>query len=107
MVFFFYEYGDPRDLPVRPHSVLTRRSSDRAEGDLLDYDYQGVRVARAIIENSRKVFLVADHTKFGRNAVVRLGHLGEVDALFTDRPPPAKMQEMAAANGCMVEVAAP
>ena len=32
-------------------------------------------MAQAIIANSRQVFLAADHTKFGRNALVRLGGL--------------------------------
>ena len=58
------------------------------DGTLLDFDYQEVRVAQAIIANSRQVFLAADHSKFGRNAMVRLGGLDEVDALFTDAPPP-------------------
>lgn len=58
------------------------------DGTLLDFDYREVRVARAIIENARKVFLVADHTKFGRNAMIRLGELSMIDAFFTDRPPP-------------------
>ncbi|HET8726589.1 MAG TPA: DeoR family transcriptional regulator [Alphaproteobacteria bacterium] len=75
------------------------------EGDLLDYDYQEVRVARSIIENSRKVYLVTDHTKFGRNAFVRLGHLSEVNGLFTDQAPPAEMQDVVAASGCAVHVA--
>jgi DeoR family glycerol-3-phosphate regulon repressor len=57
------------------------------DGALLDFDYREVRVARAIMENSRRVFLVADHTKFGRGAMVRLGHVSQIDALFTDRPP--------------------
>ncbi|MCP4712275.1 MAG: DeoR family transcriptional regulator, partial [Planctomycetes bacterium] len=37
------------------------------DGSLLDFDYREVRAARAIIDNSRNVFLAADHTKFGRN----------------------------------------
>ena len=45
------------------------------DGALLDFDYREVRVAQAIIANSRQVFLAADHTKFGRNALVRLGQL--------------------------------
>lgn len=75
------------------------------EGDLLDYDYDEVRVARAIIENARRVFLVTDHTKFGRSAMIRLGHIGEIDDLFTDRPPPADMAEVVATSGCRVHVA--
>ena len=63
------------------------------DGTLLDFDYREVRVAQSIIENSRKVYLVADHTKFGRNAMVRLGDPSLVDALFTDRRPPNKLAE--------------
>jgi DeoR family glycerol-3-phosphate regulon repressor len=64
------------------------------DGTLLDFDYREVRAARAIIENSRKVFLVADHTKMGRNAMVRLGSIEEIDALFTDRMPPGELVEV-------------
>ena len=58
------------------------------QGCLLDFDFREVRAARAIMNNSRQIFLATDHTKFGRNAMVRLGHVAEVQALFTDRPPP-------------------
>lgn len=66
------------------------------DGTLLDYDYSEVRVSRAILRNARRVFLAADHSKFGRPAMVRLGALREVHALFTDRPPPTQIvQELA------------
>lgn len=58
------------------------------DGSLLEFDYQEVRVAQAIIHNSRQVFLIADHSKFHRNAVVRQGKITQIDALFTDRRPP-------------------
>lgn len=54
------------------------------DGSLLDFDYHEVRVTRAIIENSRKVFMIADHTKFGRSAMVKLGTITEVSSVFTD-----------------------
>ncbi|HEY5674028.1 MAG TPA: DeoR family transcriptional regulator [Malonomonas sp.] len=63
-------------------------SSIDADGTLLDFDYHEVRVAQAIIENSRQVFLVADQSKFERCAMVRLGSIRQVSALFTDRQPP-------------------
>jgi DeoR family glycerol-3-phosphate regulon repressor len=62
-----------------------------ADGTLLDFDYREVRVARAIIDNSRKVYLAADQSKFGRNAMVRLANISEIDAVFTDRLPPEHM----------------
>jgi DeoR family glycerol-3-phosphate regulon repressor len=68
------------------------------DGTLLDFDYREVRAARAIIDNSRRVLLAADHTKFGRNAMVRLGGVSEVDALFTDRQPPEGLSESIAAS---------
>ncbi|MCZ4281523.1 DeoR family transcriptional regulator [Kiloniella laminariae] len=54
------------------------------DGSLLDYNYGGVRVSQAIIENARHTLLVADSSKFGRNALVRLGHLSQIDTLVTD-----------------------
>jgi DeoR family glycerol-3-phosphate regulon repressor len=65
-------------------------SSIEQDGTLLDYDYREVRVAQTIIEQAREVWLVADHSKFTRSALVRLSHLSQVDKFFTDAPvPPA------------------
>jgi DeoR family glycerol-3-phosphate regulon repressor len=58
------------------------------DGSLLDFDYHEVRVKKAIIENSRSVYLGVDHTKFGRNAMVKLGGIEEVDLVITDQMPP-------------------
>ncbi|RJQ79843.1 MAG: DeoR/GlpR family transcriptional regulator [Desulfobacteraceae bacterium] len=66
------------------------------DGTLLDFDYREVRAARAIIDNSRRVFLASDHTKFGRNAMVRLGNISEIDTLFTDQSPPQALVEVMA-----------
>jgi DeoR family glycerol-3-phosphate regulon repressor len=75
------------------------------DGTLLDFDHREVRAARAIIDNSRKVFLATDHTKFGRNAMVRLGRLDEVDVLFTDRMPPQALGEVLNASDVQLRVA--
>lgn len=64
------------------------------DGTLLDFDYREVRVAQAIIENARQVFLATDHTKFNQAPMVRLGHISEVDAVFTDRQPPEAICSM-------------
>ena len=64
------------------------------DGTLLDFDFREVHVARTIIENSRKVFLVADHSKFGRNAMVKLGNIREIDTLITDKKPPEQLLEV-------------
>lgn len=62
------------------------------DGSLLEFDYHEVRTKRAIIDNSRCVMLVTDHSKFGRNAMVNLGKMSLVNFLFTDKlPPPSVM----------------
>ncbi|WP_319542120.1 DeoR family transcriptional regulator [uncultured Pseudodesulfovibrio sp.] len=75
------------------------------DGTLLDFDYREVTAARSIIENSRKVFLVTDHTKFGRNAMVRLGNIREVDAMFTNKMPPSELVEIMQHNDVELHVA--
>jgi DeoR family glycerol-3-phosphate regulon repressor len=57
-----------------------------ADGDLLDFDLQEVRVSQALIRRARRTFLVADASKFQRSAPVRIVSLREIDALYTDRP---------------------
>jgi DeoR family glycerol-3-phosphate regulon repressor len=80
-------------------------SSIEPDGTLRDFDTREVRVAEAIMANSRTVFLAADHSKFGRPALVRQGHLSQIDALFTDAPVPPEMAEAIAAAGTQVYVA--
>jgi DeoR family transcriptional regulator, glycerol-3-phosphate regulon repressor len=63
-------------------------SGIEADGSLRDFDYREVKVARTIIEQSRQVWLVADHSKFNRPAMVELAHLNQIDTLYTDRTPP-------------------
>ena len=74
------------------------------DGSLLDFDYHEVRVKKAILDNSRCVMLAADHTKFGRNAMVNLGNIAQLDMVFTDVTPPKHIQEMLAAQGSHLEV---
>lgn len=75
------------------------------DGTLLDFDYREVKVAQAIIANARQVFLATDHTKFGRRAMVKLGHVSLLDALFTDGELPRDFLEMLAAHGVAVHSA--
>jgi DeoR family glycerol-3-phosphate regulon repressor len=84
--------------------IIGISSVDR-DGTLLDFDYREVTAARSIMDNSRKVFLVTDHTKFGRNAMVRLGNITEIDAMFTDRTPPTELVEIMKHNEVELHVA--
>ncbi|MFM2476076.1 DeoR/GlpR family transcriptional regulator [Celerinatantimonas sp. MCCC 1A17872] len=68
------------------------------DGSLLDFDYHEVRVKQAIIANARHTFLAADASKFGRNAMVNMGNITQIGALYTDVEPPKKISELLSAN---------
>ncbi len=74
------------------------------DGDLLDYDLNEVRVSKAIIRQSRKVFLVTDASKLMRSAPVRLCSLSEIDAIFTDAPLPEALMKRCADWGTEVHI---
>jgi len=75
------------------------------DGSLLDFDYQEVRVAQALIRNSRQVMLACDHTKFGRHAMIRLGDLNNVHVLVTDREPEEHFRTLLRDKGVQTLVA--
>ncbi|MEZ5669856.1 MAG: DeoR/GlpR family DNA-binding transcription regulator [Alphaproteobacteria bacterium] len=78
---------------------------DADDGALLDYDFREVQVSRQIMASARQTWLVADHTKFGRNATVRLCSLADIHALVTDRKPPDNLAALMAAAGRLIHVA--
>lgn len=65
------------------------------DGTLLDFYSGEVQARHAIVANCRTSLLVADVSKFGRNATVRGGHLDDCHHLFTDKPPPATFHAIA------------
>lgn len=77
------------------------------DGDLLDYDYRDVRVSGMAMANSRNKFIVMDKSKFNGDAMVKLGHISQIDAVFTDGPPPLSVGRLLRKNGVKLYVAAP
>jgi DeoR family glycerol-3-phosphate regulon repressor len=77
------------------------------DGAVLDYDIREVRVAQAIIKNARSVILVADATKFQREAPMRIGNIGETDYFVTDEVPPTEFMEICRSQDVQVKVANP
>ncbi|MEQ8664100.1 MAG: DeoR/GlpR family DNA-binding transcription regulator [Rhodospirillales bacterium] len=85
-------------------SVIGASAIDR-DGSLLDFDYQEVKVARAIIENSRHTILAADSMKLERSAPVRIAHLSQLDTFVTDMPLPKHLGSVCADNNVSVILA--
>ena len=81
-------------------------SGIESDGSLRDFDYREVKVSRAIIEQSREVWLAADHSKFNRPAMVQLATLNQIGRLFTDAPPPEPFPALLQDAGVICTVAA-
>jgi DeoR/GlpR family transcriptional regulator of sugar metabolism len=58
-----------------------------------------------MIEHANEVIVVADHTKFGRIGVARLGALDAIDLLVTDEWPPVELATALGAAGVRVVMA--
>lgn len=76
------------------------------EGTLLDFQLGEVEARLAMQANCRTAVLVADASKFGRNATARGGRLGDIDHLFTDSAVPPAYAGMVAESGVALHVAA-
>ncbi|WP_372801778.1 DeoR/GlpR family DNA-binding transcription regulator [Paracoccus seriniphilus] len=77
----------------KPDFAIIGTSALDGDGDLLDFDMAEVRVSRAIAGLARKTFLVTDISKLERSAPVRIISMAELDAVFVDRPLPARLME--------------
>ncbi|OTG83734.1 DeoR/GlpR family DNA-binding transcription regulator [Acinetobacter sp. ANC 4648] len=75
------------------------------DGALLDFDFQEVAVSKVIIANSKHVLLVADSSKFGRHAMMRLGHLNMIECLYTDQKPDEQYMQIMSENNVTLVVA--
>ncbi|WP_420383095.1 DeoR/GlpR family DNA-binding transcription regulator [Novosphingobium sp.] len=72
------------------------------EGDLVDFDADEVLVARRIIRQAKTVILVADSTKIGRAAPIRIAGADAIDHLVTDRVTSSELRFALAGHGVLV-----
>lgn len=79
-------------------------SGIEVDASLRDFDFREVKVAQAIIEHSRQVWLAADSSKFNRHAMVELAQLSQIDRLFTEREPPAPFVQLLAEAQVRLEI---
>lgn len=75
------------------------------DGGLLDFNHDEVRMRTELARHCRQRFLVLDHSKFGRGATVRGGHITEASRVFTDRPVPPAIAAMLDQAGVTLVVA--
>ncbi|MCU4653026.1 DeoR/GlpR family DNA-binding transcription regulator [Roseibacterium sp. SDUM158016] len=100
--------GDMAVQTIRQFKVdiaIVGGSALDADGDLLDFDADEVRVARAILDQARSAMLVADATKLTRSAPVRIAGLADLDRWITDQAPGAGLERLAAEAGTQITIA--
>lgn len=74
------------------HAIIGCSALDM-QGDLLDFDFQEVRVSQTIIAQARRTCLVADQSKFQRSAPARIASLADIDVFYTDHSPPDELAQ--------------
>lgn len=72
------------------------------DGAILDFDSREVDVARAILANARTRILVADSSKFQRQAPIRICSVGDLDYVVTDRMPSVQFCDAARDAGTQI-----
>lgn len=81
------------------------RAIDRT-GVLLADDFHDAAIIQTLVDNSRTLFLAADHAKFDQVAMIKAVNIAKLDALFTDRPlsePLMKLLELNHVECCVCE----
>ncbi len=73
-----------------------------ADGSLLDYSREEVRIREVMRRHSRRSFLVLDASKFGRVAHVRGGRIEDVSAVFCDAELPTAIRDRLAQSGTAI-----
>lgn len=63
------------------------------EAGITSYDFSDTMIVRSMIERSKEVILVTDHTKFGKSSALRLADIKEVDTIITGKDLDPKIQE--------------
>lgn len=76
-------------------------------GALLDFNHEEVSMRQSLMQNCRQRFLVLDHSKFGRGATVRGGHISEANVVFSDRALPPAIADRLATDGVRAVIANP
>jgi DeoR family glycerol-3-phosphate regulon repressor len=69
------------------YAVLSIGAIDSRDG-LMDFYLQEAEFSRAVMAQASQTLVVADHSKFGIQAPVRVCRFDQVDVLVTDQAPP-------------------
>lgn len=83
------------------HTVLTVGALHPRFG-AVDYNFAEAQVARAMVERSNHVMILADHTKLSAHASFSACPLRDISTLVTDIAPPTLLQTALTAQGARI-----
>lgn len=66
---------------------------------MMDYDFEEAEFARTVLMRGRRKLVVTDHSKFGREGLVRVAGFEAITEIATDMRPPADIVEAIDAAG--------
>ncbi|MDI6452801.1 DeoR/GlpR family DNA-binding transcription regulator [Peloplasma aerotolerans] len=69
-------------------------------GDITDNNIDHASLKRKMIENSKRVVLLVDNSKFGKTFMTSSFKLSDVDVLVTDKIPPQEFIDLITSLGC-------
>ena len=87
------------------HAVISIGAVDAAAG-LTDYELEEAEFARMVLSRGQRSLIVTDHTKFGRQGLVRVCGFDGFSELATDQPPPPDIAAALTHAGARLTIAA-
>ncbi len=79
------------------HAVISTGAVNA--GGMMDFDLEEAEFARMVLTRGRRALVVTDHSKFGREGLVRVGGFDAITELATDKAPPPDIAEALSAAG--------
>lgn len=73
------------------HAIISTGAVN-AQG-MMDYDLEEAEFARTVLMRGRRTLVVTDHSKFGREGLVRVCGFDAITELATDKAPPGDIAE--------------
>lgn len=74
------------------HSVISTGAVD-GENGIMDFDLEEAEFARMVLTRGRRRIAVTDHSKFGRQGLVKVCDFSALTEIVTDRQPPVAIGE--------------
>jgi DeoR family glycerol-3-phosphate regulon repressor len=74
------------------HSVISTGAVDAISG-IMDFDLEEAEFARMVISRGRRSVAVTDHSKFGRQGLVKVCAFSDLTEIVTDQLPPSDIAD--------------